>query len=243
MRIEGQYKFITLKDGTEMSCLCLVLANGVTYNELNIPGAKELSGLGVFYGAAMVEALSCKNKDVYVVGAGNSAGQAAMLLAGYADNVYIVCRRHSIRETMSEYLAERIDKAENIHVIHRTEPVSVNGNEAVQSITLINLDTQEKQEHKAGAMFSFIGATPHTDWVDKAVLRNDHGYIVVGSDLKRAEFNNAWNKTRDPYLTETSVPGIFAVGDVRMGTFKRVSAAVGDGSITQRFIGEYIRSV
>ncbi len=240
MRIDGQYKFVTLKNGEEISCHSLVIANGVTYNQLDIPGVKELEGLGVFYGAAMVEALACKNKEVFIIGAGNSAGQAAMLLCEYAQNVHIVCRRKDIRETMSSYLADRIERTENITVHYQREPVRVDGKESLERVTLKNLDDGEEETLPAGAMFTFIGATPHTGWVDDAVARDDRGFIVVGNDLKKAEYGKPWKLERDPYLTETSVPGVFAVGDVRLGPIKRVSAAVGDGSITQRFISEYL---
>ncbi|MEE4378427.1 MAG: FAD-dependent oxidoreductase [Candidatus Competibacteraceae bacterium] len=240
MRVEGQYRFVRLSNGDELSCHCLIIANGVTYNRLTIPGCRELEGLGVFYGAATTEALSCENKAVFIIGAGNSAGQAAMMLSQYARQVTIVCRRGSIRETMSEYLAERIDAADNITVLHRTQPVGVVGAEHLTALTVRNLNSNDEITHPADAMFVFIGATPHTEWVSSEIIRDERGFVVTGTDLKRPTYRQSWLLARDPYLTETSVPGVFAVGDVRHGSTKRVAAAVGEGSITQRFISEYL---
>jgi thioredoxin reductase (NADPH) len=243
MRSEGQYRFVRLSSGTELSCHCLVVANGVSYNRLAIPGCQDLEGLGVFYGAATTEALSCQNKDVFIIGAGNSAGQAAMMLSNYARSVTVVCRRASLRETMSEYLAERIDAAENIHVLFRVQPVSVTGNGRLQALGLKDLDSHEENTHPADAMFVFIGANPHTAWLDEAIARDKRGFVITGADLKHANYKRYWTLPRDPYLTETSVAGVFAVGDVRCGSIKRVASAVGEGSITQRFISEYLSNL
>jgi thioredoxin reductase (NADPH) len=240
MRVESQYRFVRLSNGAELSCHCLVIANGVTYNRLDIPGCRELEGLGVFYGAATTEALSCEDKAVFIIGAGNSAGQAAMMLSQYARRVTVVCRRGSIRETMSEYLAERIDASANIEVTHRAQPVRMTGDGRLQTLTLRNLESGQEGTQPADAMFVFIGATPHTDWLSPEIARDRRGFVVTGTDLKQPEYAKTWLLDRDPYLTETSVPGVFAVGDVRHGPTKRVAAAVGEGSITQRFISEYL---
>lgn len=243
MRSDGQYRLVQLSNGTELSCHCLVVANGVTYNRLAIPGCQDLEGLGVFYGAATTEALSCQDKDVFIIGAGNSAGQAAMMLSHYARSVTVVCRRASLRETMSEYLAERIDAAENIRILFRAQPVSVLGNGRLQAINLKDLENGEENTQLADAMFVFIGANPHTAWLDEGIARDQRGFVITGNDLKKPDYHRYWTLPRDPYLTETSVAGVFAVGDVRYGSIKRVASAVGEGSITQRFISEYLSSL
>jgi thioredoxin reductase (NADPH) len=241
MRIEGQYKFLTLGSGQEISCSALVLANGVDYNRLNLPGARELEGRGIFYGAATTEAISCANRDVFIIGAGNSAGQASMLLSSYCRQVSIICRRPAIRETMSEYLAARIEATENIEVLNRMSPVEVKGTETIETIVLENADTKERVERPCGAMFVFIGAEPHTKWLAPEIALDAKGFVITGEDIRRSVHAKRWLAKRDPYLTETTVPGIFAVGDVRAGSVKRVASAVGEGSITQRFVWETLK--
>lgn len=243
MRVDGQYRFVRLSNGEELSCHCLVIANGVTYTRLDIPGCQALEGLGVFYGAATTEALSCQNKHVFIIGAGNSAGQAAMMLSAYARSVTLVCRRRTLRETMSEYLAERIDAAANVRVIYGAEPVAVAGNGQLETLTLKALAHGEETLCNADAMFVFIGAKPHTTWLDDSVARDQRGFVITGSGLKHPDYSRFWTLPRDPFLTETSAPGVFAVGDVRHGSVKRVASAVGEGSITQRFISEYLGSL
>jgi thioredoxin reductase (NADPH) len=243
MRSDGQYRFVRLSNGEELCCHCLVVANGVTYNRLTIPGCQDLEGLGVFYGAATTEALSCQDKDVFIIGTGNSAGQAAMMLSNYARFVTVVCRRISLRETMSEYLAERIDATENIRVLYRVQPIGVIGDGFLRSLSLKNLDSGEENTYSADAMFVFIGANPHTAWLDEGIARDQRGFVITGTDLKHPAYQRYWTSPRDPHLTETSLAGVFAVGDVRFGSIKRVASAVGEGSITQRFISEYLSNL
>lgn len=240
MRLEGPYKFLTLKNGQEVSCTALVLANGVDYNRLEIPGARELEGRGVFYGAATTEALSCSGQDVYIIGAGNSAGQAAMLLSRYCRQVSILCRRGSIRDTMSEYLAARIDVTPNIEVLGQTVTREVRGGDTIAGLVLENVETGEVFERPCGAMFIFIGAEPHTKWLSPEIALDGKGFVLTGEDIRRQ--GERWPLKRDPYLTETTVPGVFAVGDVRAGSVKRVASAVGEGSLTQRFVWETLRA-
>jgi thioredoxin reductase (NADPH) len=242
MRVAGQYKFLTLASGQEISCSALVLANGVAWNRLDIPGARELEGRGIFYGAAMTEAMTCQNREVFIIGAGNSAGQAAMLLSQHCRKVTIVCRRGNIHETMSEYLAARIETTPNISVLHFMSPVAVKGTDAVEALVLEHVDTKVRTDHSCDALFIFIGAEPHTDWLAPEIALDEKGFVITGETIRRTEHARRWTLKRDPYLTETTVPGIFAVGDVRSGSVKRVASAVGEGSITQKFVSQALRA-
>ena len=241
LRTDGPYRFVTLSDGSEISCHAMIIASGVQYRRLAVPGVAPLEGAGVFYGAAMTEAAACKDKDVFVIGGGNSAGQGAIFLAEYARSVTILIRGPDLTASMSHYLIERIEQSPNITVLPHTEVTQVTGATALETITLRNNKTGAEETRPADGLFVFIGAEPRTEWLGDAVLRDSHGFIVTGRDLQLMEdARAAWPLERDPYLTETSLPGVFAAGDVRCGSVKRVAAAVGEGSVTVSFVHEHL---
>ena len=241
VRVEGPYKFARLSDGSELSCHALVIATGVAYRRLDCAGIDALTGAGVYYGAATTEAAGCGEQDVIVVGGGNSAGQGAMFLARYARSVTIVIRGSGLEATMSRYLIDQIEKTDNIRLRPSTEVSAVAGNGRLQQVSLRSTDTGIDETLPAAALFIYIGAEPHTDWLDGVIQRDARGFIRTGTMLARdAERASGWPLARPPFLLETSVPGIFAAGDVRCGSVKRVAAAVGEGSIAVQFIHQYL---
>ena len=220
------------------------MATGVSYRKLDAPGIDELTGSGIYYGAAITEALGTKDQDCFVVGAGNSAGQAAMYLAGFASNVTMLVRGESLTESMSQYLIEQIGQTPNIRVLTRTGVEEVAGNDRLETVTLRNIITDEQQTLPAAGLFIFIGAAPRTDWLAGVVERDRSGYILTGPDLMQGGKPPAgWPLERDPYWLEASVPGIFAAGDVRARSVKRVASAVGEGSMAVQFIHQYLAKV
>lgn len=244
LRIEGSYRFVTLADGTEISCHTLIIATGVSYNKLKVPGIESLTGAGVYYGAAMTEALACQGEDVFVVGAGNSAGQAAMYLSKYARSVTLLIRGDSLTKSMSKYLIDQLEETGNIFVKLQTQIAEVFGKDNLEAIGLIDLQTNEVTTVPACAMFIFIGAMPRTHWLPEAIERDKRGFILTGPDLMRGSKRPQWwTLEREPFLLEASVPGIFAVGDVRSQSVKRVASAVGEGSIAVQFIHRYLASL
>lgn len=240
-RVEGPYKFVKLSDGSELSCHALVVASGMSYRKLDVPGIEDLTGAGVYYGAAMTEAVACANQDLYIVGASNSAGQAAMFLCTYARTVTILCRGPSLSANMSQYLIDQITETPNIHVCPRTVVTAVRGQGHLAEITLSNVETGQSHTVATGGLFICIGAQPCTEWLAGVVERDDHGFVVTGrSLLKKGKRPAGWHLDRDPFLLETSVPGIFAAGDVRADSVKRVAAAVGEGAITVHLVHQYL---
>ncbi len=241
VRIEDQYRILELSDGSEISCHALMIATGVSYRRIGVMGCDELTGAGVYYGAAMTEAQSVAGQDVFIVGAGNSAGQAAMYFCRYAKTVYMVVRGDSLGRTMSQYLVDQIGATPNIKVLTQTEVMAVHGAEHLEAITLIDKQTRDTEKNPAAALFVFIGALPHTDWLEGVVERDDHGFIVTGNDLIHdGKPPKGWTLDRLPFLLESSVPGIFVAGDVRHHSVKRVASAVGEGSIAVQFIHQYL---
>jgi thioredoxin reductase (NADPH) len=241
MRVDGDYRFIQLSNGTEISCHAVIVASGVQYRRLDAPGVEPLEGAGVFYGAAMTEAAACRDQDVFVVGGGNSAGQGAIFLADHARSVTIVIRGPDLRASMSHYLIERIERSDNIHLLPHTEISAVNGTETLEGITLRNRQGGSEETRPAHGLFVFIGAAPRIDWLEDAVARDACGYILTGRDLPSPKsMGTAWPLERDPYITETNIPGVFAAGDVRAGSVKRVAAAVGEGSVTVAFVHAHL---
>jgi thioredoxin reductase (NADPH) len=243
LRVDGPYRFVKLSDGSEISSHALIVASGVQYRRLDVPGVAPLEGAGVFYGAAMTEAAACKGQDVFIIGGGNSAGQAAIFLAEYARSVTILIRGPDLTASMSHYLIERIEQSETIHLLPHTEVAAVTGETALATLTLRNNKSGADETRPAHGLFVFIGAEPRTDWLGEAVLRDRRGYIVTGRDLQAAEAQGGWPLERDPFITETSLPGVFAAGDVRCGSVKRVAAAVGEGSNTVSFVHAHLETL
>jgi thioredoxin reductase (NADPH) len=244
IRVEDTYRIVVLGDGTELSCKAMVIATGVMTRQLEIPGAENLTGAGVYYGAAMTEAANYKGHHVYVIGGANSAGQGAMFFSRFASQVTILVRGSSLEKGMSQYLVDQINDTENINIISRTVVKEVHGEQHLNAITLENTLTNETEMVPAAALFVFIGAVPHTDMVEGVVERNRAGFILTGPDLmKDGRPPAGWTLRRDPYLLETSVPGIFAAGDVRQGAVRRVASAVGQGANVVSFVHQYLRSV
>ncbi|MGK7935788.1 MAG: FAD-dependent oxidoreductase [Xenococcaceae cyanobacterium] len=244
VRLDNNYRIITLSDGTEISCHALILALGVSWRRLQVPGIDRFTGAGVYYGAAQTEALACSGEDVYVVGGANSAGQAAMYFSRYARTVNMLVRGDSLTKSMSQYLIDQIGATENIKVQTHTSVIEAKGTTSLDTLVLQNSLTGETKTVAANSLFIFIGAVPHTDWLDSILARDERGFLFTGSDLPRK--NNkplGWSLERDPYLLETNVPGIFAVGDVRHGSVKRVASGVGEGSICVQFVHRYLAQV
>jgi len=239
--IDGGYKRLALSDGRELITRAMLAATGMFYREHPAPGVAEHTGAGVYYGAATTEAPAFRGRRVLVVGGGNSAGQGAMHLARYAEEVQIVVRREGLRETMSQYLIEQIEKTSNIRLRPRTEIAGVEGDGHVERVTLRALDDGSCRTEEADAVFVFIGTRPRSDWLPAGVLRDAKGFVLTGRDLMAAEaYPRTWKEQREPFPLETSVPGVFAAGDVRAGAMNRVASAVGEGSMVVRLAHEYL---
>jgi len=244
IRQKDGYKKIILEDDTEVNTRSVIITTGVDYRKLETKGVADFTGAGIYYGAAMTEASACKGKEVFIVGGGNSAGQAAMYLSKFARNVYILIRREDLSSTMSAYLIEQIKATPNIRVRPKTEIAEAMGSDRLEQLVLLHLETGEKQAEPADALYIFIGAKPFTDWITPDILRDEKGFIETGRQLKSYEhFGRIWKQPRDPYLLETSCPGIFAAGDVRAGAMNRVAAAVGEGSMAISFVHKYLAEV
>jgi thioredoxin reductase (NADPH) len=241
LRFDGPSRIVTLADGGIMECRALLIATGVSYRKLDVPGADAFTGAGVYYGAAMTEALSCRDEDVYVVGGANSAGQAAVYFAKYAKQVTMLVRGPSLVQSMSRYLIDQIREVPNIVVETDVHVVEVTGESSLQAITIAHVKTNERRTVATRYLFIFIGAMPHTEWLAGSVERDEHGFILTGPDLvQNGSRPQSWTLARDPFLLESSVPGIFVAGDVRHGSIKRVASGVGEGSIAVQFIHRYL---
>lgn len=244
IRTEGSYRIIKLADGNEISCHASMIATGVQWRRLEAPGVDRLQGAGIYYGGGATEAFSCKGEIVYVVGGANSAGQAAMNFAKYAERVVILVRGESLSATMSQYLIDQIKETPNIQLWTHASVAEAHGETHLEEISVLCSDTNKVERVPASAMFIFIGALPRTDWLADLVERDERGFILTGPDLlwdkNRAK---GWTLERDPFLLETNVPGLFAVGDVRHGSVKRVASGVGEGSVAVQFIHQYLSKV
>lgn len=244
MRTEGSYRIIKLADDSEISCHALMIATGVQWRRLEAPGIDRLQGAGVYYGGGTTEALSCKGEMVYVVGGANSAGQAAMNFSKYAERVVILVRGESLSSTMSQYLIDQIKETPNIQLWTHASVAEVHGDTHLEEVSVLCSDTNKVERVPASSMFIFIGALPRTDWLGDAIERDDRGFILTGPDLMQGgERPKKWTLDRDPFLLETNVPGVFAVGDVRHGSVKRVASGVGEGSVAVQFIHQYLSKV
>jgi thioredoxin reductase (NADPH) len=241
IRVQDGYKITEMTDGSEIHSKTIIIATGVEYTKLDIPGLDNFNGAGVYYGAASVEANACKDEIVYIVGGGNSACQAAMHICKFAKEVNIVIRRDSITKTAADYLIKNISKTPNINVLTSTEIVSVEGDKVLEKISLKDANTGEVKTVPAKALFIYIGARPGTSWLNNIVLKDNKGFIITGNDLMRDKsFSNFWKLERKPFLPETSIPGIFASGDVRSTALTGISSAVGEGAMAVRFIRKYL---
>jgi thioredoxin reductase (NADPH) len=239
LRCDKGYHFVCLGDGREISCQTCLIATGVDWRRLDVPGVEQLTGAGVYYGAALAEARSSKGEDVFVVGGANSAGQAALEFGRYARRVVILVRGASLESSMSKYLIDEIARESNIEVWTGSRVVEALGNSRLSHLRVSRPDGEQTVE--ASGLFIFIGAEPKTDWLPAGVLKDERGFILSGNELKRcAQFSRQWPLSRDPYLLESSVPGVFVAGDVRHGSVKRCASAVGEGSIAVQFIHQYM---
>src|SRR6476659_8362036 len=246
LRVDGPYRIVKLNDGTEISCHALLIACGVSYRQLNnVAGIEKLTGSGVYYGASMVEALSCRDEDVFMVGGANSAGQNAVHFSKYAKTVTLVIRGDSLSRSMSQYVIDQIHETNNIHVLLNSSVTEVRGENKLEFITITNAQTGQLQTFTSDGLYIFIGAVPHTDVLAGLIERDANGFILTGPDLIDGgrERPQGWTLKRQPFLLETNVPGIFAAGDVRHGSMKRVAASVGEGSIAVQLIHQYLKKV
>jgi len=241
LSIEALYKRLTLADGRQIVARTLLAATGMMYRELPAAGTAEHTGAGVYYGTATTEAPAFKNRRVFVVGGGNSAGQGAMYLSGYAKEVHVVVRRDGLRETMSQYLIDQISKTSNIQIRARVEIDRVEGDGHVQRVALKSVDDDSSVIEEADALFVYIGTRPRSDWLPTNVLRDGKGFVLTGRELMAAEsYARMWKESREPLPLETSVPGVFAACDVRAGAMNRVASAVGEGAMVVRIAHEYL---
>jgi thioredoxin reductase (NADPH) len=238
LTVDANLLRLGLSDGTTVTGRTVVVATGASYRRLGVPALEALQGRGVFYGAAVAEAQAMRGRDVYVVGGGNSAGQAAVYLAQYAKHVTILVRRAGLAETMSDYLIREIEALPTIDVRSRVHVVDGSGTEFIEDFVIENIDTGER-ETLQGVLFALIGSQPRSDWLDGVVARDRWGYVLTGANAAEA----GWTDPRPPLLLETSVPGVFAVGDVRAGGVQRVAAAVGEGALAVTLIHEYLASL
>ncbi|HEX6750397.1 MAG TPA: FAD-dependent oxidoreductase [Longimicrobium sp.] len=235
LHAEGDYRGVRLDDGGELGAKAVLVATGVAWRTIDAPGCGQYLGRGVYYGAAAAEAAAVRGRDVYMLGAGNSAGQAALLLARYAKSVTMLALEEDFGERMSQYLLDRIRAAPNVTMRPCCTVESARGNERLHEITIKNVGTGETRQAACEALFVFIGAAPETEWLGDGVMRDDAGYLLTGSQVR-----GRWPLERDPLPRETSCPGVFAAGDVRAGAVKRVGSAVGDGSVAITSIHEYL---
>jgi thioredoxin reductase (NADPH) len=239
--LKDNYKIITLSDGSVLNTRSIIITTGVDYRALEATDVEKFTGAGIYYGASTTEAHSCRDRDVYIVGGGNSAGQSAMYLSNFAKNVYIVVRKKDLSSTMSSYLIDQINATANIQLVPETIVGQVVGNEKLEEICLENIQTKDRKQVIAAALFIFIGAKPVTNWIKLDIIKDEKGFIETGRDLLKYDaFKKSWKLKREPFLLETCSPGIFAAGDVRSGAMNRVASAVGEGAMAIKFVHEYL---
>ena len=244
LRLDGPYRFLQLADGGELSCHALLVATGVEWRKLDAPGIERLTGAGVYYGAAMTEAMSTRDEDVFVVGGANSAGQAAMYFSKYARRVVMLVRGSTLGVSMSQYLINQLKETRNVQIEFNSSVVEVHGENHLEAISVHCTSSNETNKVSANSLFIMIGAAPNTMWLGDIVERDQQGFILSGPDLMRSgKRPKGWQLDRDPGLLETNVPGIFVVGDVRHGSVKRVASGVGEGSVAISFVHQYLSKV
>ena len=235
------YKTITLNDRSSIRCRAIIITTGVDYRKLDTKGVNDFTGAGIYYGAAVSEAASCKGQDIFIVGGGNSAGQSAVYLSKFAKKVHILIRRESLSTTMSSYLIKQIESLPNIEVMVTCKIREALGANHLEDLLIENIKSRGLNKHKAAALYIFIGAKPFTDWLGDAIERDVNGFIKTGQSLRSdSRFGEYWKLKRDPYLLETSIPGVFAAGDVRSGAMSRIASAVGEGSMAISFVHKYL---
>ncbi|RIK37135.1 MAG: fused response regulator/thioredoxin-disulfide reductase [Chloroflexi bacterium] len=241
VRLEGTYRIVQLADGSEISCHALVVASGLDYQKLDAPGIERLTGAGVYYGASLSEVSSCRDEEVFVIGAGNSAGQAAIFLTQHASHVTLLVRGDSLEAKMSQYLVQRIYEHPAIDVKLHSVVTAAHGEDHLEAVTVCDLATKQESRHEAAALFIFIGAMPSTQWLCGVVKMDKYGFVLTGPEvMENGKPPAGWPLARDPFLLESSVPGIFVVGDVRANSVKRVASAVGEGSIAVQFVHQHL---
>ncbi|HEU4565901.1 MAG TPA: FAD-dependent oxidoreductase [Gemmatimonadaceae bacterium] len=241
LRCAGSYRAVVLDDGSELLGHVVLIATGVSFRWLDAPGCSSLVGAGIYYGAAIAEASAFEGQEVYILGGGNSAGQAAMLLAGYARRVVIVALEDALEQTMSRYLIDRIRRAPNIRVLTSHTIVGAEGEARLEHLVVEDVRTGAQVRVDADGLFVFIGAKPETEWLGEGIQRDEQGFILSGPYLRRdGDRPRGWPLPRQPYLLETSTPGVFVAGDVRHGSVKRVASAVGEGAMAVQFIHQYL---
>jgi thioredoxin reductase (NADPH) len=241
LEVRGPVRAVRLGAEGVIEARSVIVASGVSYRRLDAPGTAELVGRGIFYGATAAEAGQTAGDDVYLVGAANSAGQAALNFARHATRVVMLVRGPSLEATMSRYLIARIEATENIEIRFRTEVAGAAGDGHLESLTLRDRDTGDTAEVAATWVYAFIGAAPRTDWLGDDVLRDDHGFVITGPEV--AAIDGHWAEPRDPYALETSIPGVFAAGDVRLDSMKRVASAVGEGAMAIHLVHRYLATI
>lgn len=244
IHVKDGYKITEMTDGSEILSKSVIIATGVEYTKLEVPGIEKFTGAGVYYGSASVEAHACRDETVYIVGGGNSACQAALHISNFAKEVNIIIRRDALKNTAANYLVENIGKTPNIRVLTRTELTAVSGEKILEKITLKNTVTGQETTVPTKVLFIYIGARPGTKWLDHIVMKNEKGFILTGHELKNQKlFHSVWKLDREPYMPETSIPGIFASGDVRSTALTGISSAVGEGAMAIRFIRKYLNEM
>ena len=242
--IQDGYKIVEMSDGSVVHSKSIVISTGASYTKLGIERIEKFTGAGIYYGSATVEAHACKNEEIYIIGGGNSACQAAMYISKFAKVVNLLIRRDELKQTAANYLVENIGKTPNIKIVPNTEVIAVDGEKVLEVITLKNSKNGEERTVPAKALFIYIGAKPCTFWLDDVVMKNESGFIYTGSELvKQKTFRSVWKETREPYMCESSVPGIFAAGDVRYGALAGISSAVGEGAMAIRFTRKYLQEI
>jgi thioredoxin reductase (NADPH) len=240
LRFDGTYPALEIDRAEMINAKCLLIATGADYRQLDVPGCQAFEGRGVFYAATLNEGSLCKGAEVLIVGGGNSAGQAAVFLAGLARKVYILIRGDDLHKSMSSYLVHRIEQTPNIEVLHNTEVRAMSGDGQLRTVEVVNNKTGEMRIFSTPALFSFIGAVPRTDWPPPEIEKDAKGFVRTGADLAQSPH---WTARRSPFLLETSRRGVFAAGDVRSGSVKRVASAVGEGAMAVQFVHEYFREI